>query len=531
MRCNSFFTSMFALYPRWTCSLTFIAMVFALFSPAAQAEIHYKSWTLPNGWLEGRSFWLDLDGDGASEFFQVDGRRLSVTFAKNGDYSASHVAVFDAPSSCSYFTVSALEPDAPQRLLLLTTKGLSEAMFDPEAGTFQLRFLAAMPNVVLPHPTQLGMAKFAVDLDGDGADEIILPVEDGYAIYRRQDETWRKTGEVGRPQALRLSFQHAPLRQIHTFGPITIRSFQRSAFVDQAAASVFYFHWRQPYDDLTIRDVNEDGHMDIATPAFQYIQDAKGGFRPEGAALGQGVASEDPMLGEDPELGVTKYRLDVNGDGVVDEVSIETKSDFMMPKTKIQVRLGPLSAEEPTVFTMRTRSLIPNLSAEGFLQDINADGKRDLILLELNHTATSARDAVKAFMNRGMEADLQFYFWRDGEGYPRRPAYEFSMLLRQDIFGAPDLANAPFRIGHDFNGDGKPDLAIKTSAQSIAIHRLIDHKKGFEERPWRTIETPSPIDSYFIQTITDDGLADLLILMKDDNDPYNTPAMIYYSRR
>jgi hypothetical protein len=66
-------------------------------------------------------------------------------------------------------------------------------------------------------------------------------------------------------------------------------------------------------------------------------------------------------------------------------------------------------------------------------------------------------------------------------------------------------------INHDMDGDGLPDLVMKTGAQEISIFRNLGGGKGFSQSPVDIIRTPRRFSSIIVQDLNGDKRGDVIV--------------------
>ena len=187
-----------------------------------------------------------------------------------------------------------------------------------------------------------------------------------------------------------------------------------------------------PYD-ITVADFNGDGKLDLAT--------ANSGINNIGVMLGNGNGTFQPAVTYASPLPERVLAVDLNGDGHPDLVSLA----YCGPNPKVcksgavQVFLnnGDGTFGVPTFFTVN------GVGSDGVAAaDFNRDGIVDLVVANNNYQAPSS---VSVFLGNG-----------DGT---------FKPVVNYTVGGGP----AGIAIA-DFNGDGKPDIAVaNTGTNSVSL--------------------------------------------------------------
>ena len=217
---------------------------------------------------------------------------------------------------------------------------------------------------------------------------------------------------------------------------------------------------RWPLNSFEIKDWNRDGLQDFVFKKSIATQSTTRSFntiRRENKEINfQDDSSLEEFLGT---------KIDINGDGLEDTITAKTEGDIVLPKTVVTVKLNPGDNSETSnsaPFKLRTANLLPGTDISSALVDVNLDGKLDLNLIHFEISAASSSSMIESFLDRGIKSKLYIYLWDDETGFGKRPDIRFPMVLRYDMFGIQDVEGGAFQLGHDFNGDGRTDLASKS---------------------------------------------------------------------
>ncbi len=301
---------------------------------------------------------------------------------------------------------------------------------------------------------------FIHDLDGDGRGDVLLPVEDGAVVYLG-----------GEKAASRLRYPRDP--------PGSGRALTR--------------HYPLPQ----VRDINGDGLLDLLLPHhrtrwenFHVLLGAGGGrFEPARAPLGVfDPRQRDEDEDEFPPRGErVVFFGDLDGDGMAEYVTEES-----LATPDAGMRKGIREAKRPP-FRHRYYRMREDLSMagepyaelealgyalgsedEGYewvpggFQDLNGDGRQDLIALTLDF---SLFQAVRILTVRSISIGVDFHIWcQDGEG-------RFRPVAGLDLSGKLRINLNNLRLGQmsqfagDFDGDGRADFVQMGRGRDVTLHR------------------------------------------------------------
>jgi hypothetical protein len=397
----------------------------------------------------------------------------------------------------------------------MTDDGLSVLRMKPgAAGPPELswdvvlseRSVLAGTGTFLPN---LGLVR---DVDGDRRADLLFPTADGVSVYLTGD------GGLRTPPASRVRF---PLDDLQRKGNPLVR--------------------RYPLPEL--RDVDGDRRPDMVLfhaagglRGFRVLRNLGGGrFGEPLAPLGD-VTDEPAARPEDsktPKPEATWFG-DLDGDGKAEYVTQEERGPgedagfrkemaaakrphfiYRLHRSRADLTMEPKPYKQFEVegYAMEGTSNEADFKLPGGFQDLNGDGKQDLIVTTLDF---STLQAIKIMTVRRIGIGLDFHLWcqaGDGGG-------GFRPVRGLDLSGKFNLDLNNLKIGHisqfegDFDGDGRPEFVQMGRGRTVAIHRGRPDC-GYNENPDLTVqleEAPRDLSLAQVRDLDGDNLSDLLVI-------------------
>jgi hypothetical protein len=429
----------------------------------------------------------------------------------DGGFGPGSVAL---PIDTSILTVEAGPPGLP--VVAMTDDGLSVLRMKPGAsGPPELSWETVLSerSVLAGTATFLPNLGLVRDVDGDQRADVLFPTSDGISVYL-SDGTGLKTSPADRVRF--------PLDDLQRKGNPLVR--------------------RYPLPEL--RDVDGDRRPDLVLfhpegelRGFRVLRNLGGGrFGEPLAPLGTYEAFEDAREttrdGEakknDP---VPSWFGDLDGDGKAEYVTQEEKGPgddagfrkemeaakrphfiYRLHRSRADLTMEPKPYQQFEVegYALSGSSDEVDFKLPGGFQDLNGDGKQDLILTTLDF---SMLQAVKIMTVQRLGIGLDFHLWCQAAG-------GFRPVRGIDLSGKFNLNLNNLKIGHisqfegDFDGDGRPEFVQMGRGRAVSIHRGRPDC-GYNENPDLTIqleEAPRDLSLAQVRDLDGDGLSDLLVI-------------------
>ncbi len=296
----------------------------------------------------------------------------------------------------------------------------------------------------------------AMDLTGDGIEEWLIPVAEGYEI-RRGDTRLAllpcdMAGEIRRGETIYV-INRFPAVQTFEMETSPVKGL---AFLSDEYADFFYGE-------------NWAAHKQYRIPLF--VQE---------------------------KWDSSAKMADITGNGFPDLVVTQTKGTInMQAVTHIYIASEPFQyPEKPTaIFNVRGGVTSPQIV------DVDNDGMMDVLLISV---PLGFKNFVNFFLRGKLAIDAEVYFF-DGTAYGDKPAYSSSILM-----DAPDgREQVAYALG-DFNGDGHLDLAMGKSSDTVVVH-VGDPGRLIAPRPWLTLNVPGFGVAQTVD-IDDNGKKDIILM-------------------
>ena len=466
-------------------------------------------------------FRFDLNGDGRRDVVAIFQRRIMIflqsekqTFPSVPDVEIGSGSAI--PDNYAAVAIGRVSQSPGMQLILIGPDGVDYLTLD------QLRNQTVEP--VTPKPLIRGKFDIssspnivfldaAVDMNGDGKTDLVLPNSDLLEVYTADSEgTFTVESRVTLPvttvQETRLRVEPPVLGSL-SFGDGGPQSMVRTLpHMDRWHGIQFAVETLS--DPFLVVDYNGDKRMDVVTPKTVYFQGADGKFTGSPAdvysRIAMARAAYKGRLVDAPNL------VDFNADGILDTFAVQSSSAKLSPRTDVPVYLGKPDRSFPKEadFVLRTRDfayseVIP-------VGDLDGDGCPDIALLHLDFQASSASSQLKAYIRSGLEGDLRFYLWDKLKNrFPDAPSFKHPVTVNYEIYGARQLFQQQIVMNQDMDGDGRADLVMKTGPQQISVYKNLGGTQGFTAKPVALIKTPTRFSSIIVSDLNGDKKGDVII--------------------
>jgi hypothetical protein len=470
-------------------------MIALIASLACLQDPAFDTLTLDAGSRCDRLIARDLNGDGRPDLLVQNGRDLHVFLFDRG-FSPKPQQTLRLDAAVFLWTLGALDGRKHPALFTAGSRGVQVHPFDGRA------FAAAGADAIV-HPSIFqGLCSeakgpvhldFAPDLDGDGRSDVILFLEEEIFLMKQA-----AGGEFLCRQKLPVPVDVAVL----------IPWAPHQKLTELAAVPV-----------LTFGDVDGDGRQDLSYYKDEAIgvfkQDGQGRFLP---AVGLDLTVEKRkrrsrffQLDVPPRVG------DFNADGLLDVALVYPS------KGRVHLYYGRAGR---TDFTQADdiMKVADGWSTGIYLDDLNADGKPDLIMGVVRKFGLT--DGIQVFLSGRVSLELHVYPMQDGGRFAKDPVQEltfsipFSFHVTRESMQL-DLIFRPNFKG-DFNRDGLRDMLVSADDRTLRIYPG-DRERLIRGEPTGSIVTNPPagtgVTEPFIADFNGDGVSDLVLKHTLSTDP------------
>ena len=386
---------------------------------------------------------VDLNGDSHKDIlaFCADPRSyplkksLTAYLAdKDGGYQAEPFAELRLDPSAGTAFAAETDGKPPQEVVVMQQSGAS--VYRLTGSQFKLIAKSSFTSL---YPTGAAEPTFlpdsAVDLDGDGIDEWLVPVAGGYEVRNQAGLLTAVPAHVQseiRELGARV-IQHR-LPTIYTYdepnAPGKGLAFLSDRFADFSYGPGWKDHYRY---QIPL-------HLDDRWEAYARMSD-------------------------------------INGDGFPDLLVTQTEGTINLKvQTQVYVADKPFTyPESPTAqFTSEGSFTTPALL------DVNHDGKSDVILMSV---PLGLRNIINYFFRRKVSVQIDAYLYTD-DGFSEKPSFRTNITME-----APEGRERTAYTMGDFTGDGQTDAAMGLGAEKLAVYEG-DPGTFLSSKPWKTFSVP-----------------------------------------
>ncbi|MCL4215962.1 MAG: VCBS repeat-containing protein, partial [Candidatus Hydrogenedentes bacterium] len=277
---------------------------------------------------------------------------------------------------------------------------------------------------------------YGLDLDGEGSEEWLLPVSRGFQLWRGAQ----------------------PVAELRADVSSQIRR----------GSSVSVSHVLPDFAAFSLPDQQNKA---LAFLSRQYLDFAYGDDWSESRRLK--LPHE-----EDSEWNWSAQMEDLNGDELPDLVVTESTGSV-----NVKMRVSVYHATAPFTYPAKPGTVLESAGAlaSPYLQDVNGDGKNDLIMIKIPF---SVKTFVNYFLRQRVNVQLEAYL-------SSSTGIESQASLSQSItVSAPDDREQIAYAMGDFNGDSRLDLALGSGEDALEVH-LGGETRFVEPKPWLQLNLPS----------------------------------------
>ncbi|MEK7867615.1 MAG: VCBS repeat-containing protein [Planctomycetota bacterium] len=388
------------------------------------------------------SILADIDGDGLQDVVIQVGRRVDAHRLTPAGTFATPVSV-ELPKKAFLFDLFPVSGAKASDLVYLTTDGVYALAWDGKAFVPLERALVQIPTLFEGESTGSPLRyPFASDVDGDGRQDLVVPQRQRLLVYlQRAGGTFQFSQRVPVDMQVRLetgggSIQNQVSSTVRV-PPYYIVDFNGDALPDLGVVQA----------DLLLVHLQKQGNTLPSVPSYEAVVgiDRK---KPRRRLL----TWEIPPVIED-----------LNADGLADAV-VTTVS-----KGTTQVFLGDLAVAAP--------ARIQQIKVDGWtfrhwVVDVNADGRRDLVLAKVDKLGVS--QALQVLITGKIDATILLFLQGPDGKYPDIVDYELPLSVPFVVAfsGNSVQVESPVMVDPrgDYDKDGRADLLVKTENDELTLY-------------------------------------------------------------
>jgi hypothetical protein len=169
---------------------------------------------------------------------------------------------------------------------------------------------------------------------------------------------------------------------------------------------------------------------------------------------------------------------DINADGYPDLVVTQTSGTVNLEVlTQIYFAQGPFQYPEQPDSKFETKGSFTTVE----LADVDGDGKSDLVLVRIS---LGVRNIINYFLRKRVSIEVAVHYLRNG-GFAQRADETTSITI-----DAPDGREQSAYATGDFDGDGRLDVMVGTGEQRLTFYQGALNA-FLSSRPWISLEIPT----------------------------------------
>ena len=461
----------------------------------------------------------DLNNDGLKDVVmfliregqdQTKQRCLSFYFQSDEGFSREPSQIFVVSNKIIVLDFGDVRGDMKKEMVYFESDGLY--YFELQENGFALlprKLFETESLFMLPAHRTLKNWDFVADLNDDGVDEIVVPGVTRTDIYFSNSTRngWLRN-EVSLRAEVRVSSLHS----------------QRYSVGSRAEAT-----YSTPY--LALEDFDSDGRKDLLgvynDSLMVFCQNENGYFsgkcqhtiKLNFGEIWRGQKIQRTSIGDKSERTFLRRIKDLNGDGLLDVISVKvsTKRSILSPRSEVRIHFGKrdTSNSGASIFFPSTPDQVIQLGGTQLVFDIldlNHDNRFDFVIPVVT---VGLRNIIRMLLTRTVEFQAETYLMREDGLYPDKPDLAPKMMVSFSYRGG--TASPVYEI-EDFNGDGYLDILSSLEERRLVVFWGKENRI-FQSHVGKKYNILLPQNGEMVKAIdlNSDRKCDVIITYNEDN--------------
>lgn len=495
-----------------------LPLAFLLLAPALPAEAQSHEFGIQYLSVHGRrqaTLNYDIDGDGRADIVnlsidfdkKIPERWIAVHLQKDHKFRETPDMIWPLSDDAAALVFGDFLPGGGTEIGFLAEDGVWVHPWDGKGPAERpVKLIHVSTFFRSPSLKQIPVWQWRMDFSGDGLDDLVVPLDDGYRVYFQT-----APGVFGRVARLEAELPEGAPRAIAVGG--------RAEAPEFVPAHLVAFSELPRVEPV---DINGDGLSDLVIiqkdTVTYFLQKEKGVF---GSTRPWKVSYTVPTLRDEAKkdtvnIGFIKF-ADINNDKLADLVVTKVEGQLGLwdsIRTNVYLHLGTGKGN----FVADRRIAIDGVSIDPEFIDMNGDGYLDVV------TSRLRTDLMKQAVNAVLLGDVAlsyeiFQFDPARNSFLADPVFEKRILVRREDLNKTGAGAVPLVfIRGDLSGDGRPDLLVMDpKRKELLIHPGVVEDAGRGPRigfdgtaHWRIPVERHP-KGIQVMDVNSDGATDILL--------------------
>jgi hypothetical protein len=216
---------------------------------------------------------------------------------------------------------------------------------------------------------------------------------------------------------------------------------------------------------------------------------------------------------ESPWGNIAIEHQDINADGREDVVLWTVAGDMdLITKALVFLRTkrGTLPEKPSQILRLRGMPLPRDGGRRTLLHDLDGDGIWEVVVALLKAKRISLTTAIEVYVKKGLDIIMEVRRLEGGQGYARRATARVEFTIMLPVFDMVDRAPSVSFHG-DFNGDACREMIVRRSPTHIQIFLSMPGGQYFGRRPGLEVNLPFA-GEMIMADLNGDKLSDITVV-------------------